>query len=248
MAIHKNGAAYSTGRLLGSRVPVYRHHGKLLTGIFGLLLLIAIIYLLLSIAEIAFQKIGFTRVQFAIILVVSFVGSVVNIPLFRVRSTEPAVEVQEVRAFWVTYRVPRLVFENVSTLVAINVGGAVVPIIVSIYLLSRNPSSWGVALAGTLVTALLVHLVARKKKGVGIVTPALIPPAIAALVAYLLVPTSPVVTAYVSGTMGTLIGADLTNLGGIGKLGAPLASIGGGGQFDGIFLTGIMAVLLAILL
>ena len=45
--------------------------------------------------------------------------------------------------------------------------------------------------------------------------------------------------------MGTLIGADLTNLDKVAGLGAPVASIGGAGTFDGIFLTGILAVLLA---
>jgi hypothetical protein len=37
----------------------------------------------------------------------------------------------------------------------------------------------------------------------------------------------------------------LLNLGKIQGLGAPVASIGGAGKFDGIFLTGIIAVLLA---
>jgi uncharacterized membrane protein len=51
--------------------------------------------------------------------------------------------------------------------------------------------------------------------------------------------------AYIAGSMGTLIGADLTNLHKVAGLGAPIASIGGAGTFDGIFLTGILAVLLA---
>jgi uncharacterized membrane protein len=51
--------------------------------------------------------------------------------------------------------------------------------------------------------------------------------------------------AYIGGSMGTLIGADLLNLDKISGLGAPVASIGGAGTFDGIFLTGIQAVLLA---
>ena len=50
--------------------------------------------------------------------------------------------------------------------------------------------------------------------------------------------------AYAAGTLGTLIGADLTNLRRIRGLGAPIASIGGAGTWDGIFLTGIVAVLL----
>jgi uncharacterized membrane protein len=53
------------------------------------------------------------------------------------------------------------------------------------------------------------------------------------------------VIAYLSGVLGTLIGADLTNLNKIADLGAPVASIGGAGTFDGVFLTGIVAVLLA---
>ena len=51
--------------------------------------------------------------------------------------------------------------------------------------------------------------------------------------------------AYVGGSLGTLIGADLLNLGVVRGLGAPVASIGGAGTFDGIFLTGVLAVLLA---
>jgi uncharacterized membrane protein len=50
--------------------------------------------------------------------------------------------------------------------------------------------------------------------------------------------------AYVSGTLGTLIGADLTNLQDAGKFGAPVISIGGAGTFDGVFLSGIIAALL----
>jgi uncharacterized membrane protein len=51
--------------------------------------------------------------------------------------------------------------------------------------------------------------------------------------------------AYVAGCMGTLLGADLLNLDKLTNLGASVASIGGAGTFDGVFLTGILAVLLA---
>jgi uncharacterized membrane protein len=44
--------------------------------------------------------------------------------------------------------------------------------------------------------------------------------------------------------LGTLIGADITNLHRIPRLGAKIASIGGAGTFDGVFLSGILAVLL----
>ena len=51
--------------------------------------------------------------------------------------------------------------------------------------------------------------------------------------------------AYIGGTLGTLIGADVLNLPYIQGLGAPVASIGGAGTFDSVFLTGILAALLA---
>jgi len=74
-----------------------------------------------------------------------------------------------------------------------------------------------------------------------------LPPIAAALAALVLAPAHPQTVAYVSGVLGTLIGADLSNLQVIKKLGAPVASIGGAGTFDGVFLSGIIAVLLAAL-
>jgi uncharacterized membrane protein len=122
------------------------------------------------------------------------------------------------------------------------------PSYLSLYILWSHPSALPYALVGTVVTAFLVHLMARKVRGVGIVTPALLPPLAAAVISYILLPGSPAVVAYVSGSIGALVGADLTNLRGITKLGAPMASIGGAGTFDGVFLTGLVAVLLTPLL
>lgn len=51
--------------------------------------------------------------------------------------------------------------------------------------------------------------------------------------------------AYIGGCMGALVGADLLNLGAIRHMGTPLASTGGAGTFDGIFVVGILAVLIA---
>jgi len=72
-----------------------------------------------------------------------------------------------------------------------------------------------------------------------------VPPIIAAICGWFLGGSHADAVAYVSGVIGTLVGADLMNLRKIGGLGAPVASIGGAGTFDGIFLTGIVAVLLA---
>ena len=80
----------------------------------------------------------------------------------------------------------------------------------------------------------------------GIAVPGLIPPLVAALGAWLLCPQAfRAPCAYIACTMGTLIGADLLHLEDITRMGAPVASIGGAGTFDAIFLGGIIAVLLS---
>ena len=60
----------------------------------------------------------------------------------------------------------------------------------------------------------------------------------AAIVALLLSRGQAAQLAYIGGSLGTLTGADLLNLPNIRGLGAPVASIGGAGTFDGIFLIG----------
>jgi uncharacterized membrane protein len=94
---------------------------------------------------------------------------------------------------------------------------------------------------------LVSNRLARPIRGVGIALPGLIPPLVAALGTYILCPTPDLraPSAYIASTLGILIGADLLKLGAVTQLGAPVASIGGAGTFDAIFLGGIIAVLLS---
>ena len=119
-----------------------------------------------------------------------------------------------------------------------------IPVILSIYLLRKNKFYLQGALAVALV-ALVTHLLAYPVRGVGISVPVFVPPAVAALAALILRWRQAAPLAYIAGSLGTLIGADLLNLGRIRGLGAPVASIGGAGTFDGVFLSGIIAVLLS---
>jgi uncharacterized membrane protein len=73
--------------------------------------------------------------------------------------------------------------------------------------------------------------------GLGIAVPVFMPALVTAVVALLLSRKDAPPLAYIAGGLGTLIGADLTNLDKVRGLGAPVASIGGAGTFDGIFLT-----------
>jgi uncharacterized membrane protein len=104
---------------------------------------------------------------------------------------------------------------------------------------------YGHSLVGVVIVAAVVHWLATPIRGMGIAVPIFIPPLVATGTALLLQRRSAPALAYIAGSLGTLIGADLLNLGNIQGLGAPVASIGGAGTFDGIFLTGILAVLLA---
>ena len=148
-----------------------------------------------------------------------------------------------VRFFGQRYVVPRQ-YRARETVVAVNLGGAVVPLLLSGYLLLQAQAPVRVLIA-TAVVAAVTHWYAQPLRGVGIAVPLFIPPLSAALVALLLVPQQAPLTAYVAGTTGTLIGADLLHLRKIPGLGAPVVSIGGAGTFDGVFLTGIIAVLLS---
>ena len=100
-------------------------------------------------------------------------------------------------------------------------------------------------LLGIAIVAVIVHSLARVVPGVGIAVPMFIPPLAAAAVSLLLAFRGAPPVAYVAGSMGALIGADLWNLYRLGELGAPVVSIGGAGTFDGVFLTGLVAGLLA---
>jgi len=104
---------------------------------------------------------------------------------------------------------------------------------------------YGRMLIGTAVVALVVHQLATVVPGAGIVVPMLVPPLVAAGVALLLAYHRAPPVAYVSGSMGALIGAYIMNLPRVTEIGAAVVSIGGAGTFDGVFLTGIIAGLLA---
>jgi len=214
------------------------------------LVFLASLFVLLEINVIsyAFMILGLSPRVALLALFASLIGSYVNIPLYTVESGPIATQTV-VNNFGVLYTVP-LQYASSTTTVAINVGGALVPLLIAGYALYRRPDALLPSILGTAIVAFVAHEFAYEIKGMGIALPLFIPPLAAASVALLLsnalqVRQSLHIIAYVSGVLGTLIGADLTNLDKIAYLGTPVASIGGAGTFDGVFLTGIVAVLLA---
>jgi uncharacterized membrane protein len=214
------------------------------------LVFLAGLFVLLEINVIsyAFMILGLSPRVALLALFASLIGSYVNIPLYTVESGPIATQTV-VNNFGVLYTVP-LQYASSATTVAINVGGALVPLLIAGYALYRRPDALLPSILGTAIVAFVAHEFAYEVKGMGIALPLFIPPLAAASVALLLsnalrVRQSLHIIAYISGVLGTLIGADLTNLDKIAYLGTPVASIGGAGTFDGVFLTGIVAVLLA---
>lgn len=203
-------------------------------------LLFFFILLQLHIITFAFEKLGFSVFAAFIILTGSLIGGVINIPLKEIPCTDTY---EGPLSFWgVRYHTPFA--KPGCTVLTVNVGGALIPSLVSVYLW-MNGGSLAVPIIATAAVTLVVYRFARPIHGLGIATPIFIPPLAALLAAFILAPQDAPRVAYIAGTMGTLIGADVLNLNKLSTLGAPVASIGGAGTFDGIFLTGVLAVLLA---
>ncbi len=232
---------------LPSRMQSSSYHYLPLTYPFflGLLLLFGLVIALVQVGILsyAYEKMGISRGSAYLLLFLSLIGASINIPLAELPGQQ-TVETHEMKDFWGwRYRVP-VVHQWPGTELAINVGGAVIPTLLSFYLISKN-QIYGQALIGTCAVAAVVHMLAKPVQGMGISVPIFIPPIVSALVAMFLSRDYAAPLAYVSGCLGTLLGADILNLGDLGRLGASVASIGGAGTFDGVFLTGILAVLLA---
>lgn len=203
-----------------------------------------------SIVTAAFERLGIPpQVAYALFLFALF-GSFINIPIAEKISHEPVLRVREVRFFGIPYPVPYFDWEERKVIIAVNVGGALVPLSVVIYGLLRTIylGQFGLlfnTLVAIAIASLFSNAVAKPVKGLGIAMPMLFPPLMAVILTLFLGDGNPPLVAYASGTMGVLIGADLMNWNKIKNLGAPMVSIGGAGTFDGIFLAGIIAVLLA---
>lgn len=185
----------------------------------------------------------------AVPLVLAIVlGGVINIPLTR-RGTTHEVKIHPLAVYGLPDSWPRMMRSARETVIAVNLGGCLIPTGIALYELVHLAGSNGHSLAAagfaTLVNTLVCFWIARPVPGLGIVMPGLVTPLVAAALALLLSPENAPAVAFVSGVLGPLIGADLLHLRAFTRSGAGMASIGGAGTFDGIVLSGIVAAYLA---
>jgi uncharacterized membrane protein len=210
--------------------------------LFLLALLITLVQL--DIVIVAFEKLGLSRQAAYLLFVSGLLGSRINdVPLFRLTVSQPEREVPE-ETICATPGMQQMPPEGKTT-VAVNLGGCVIPVSFSIYLLTHTSLAASDALIAVVTVALVAYLCSRPLRGIGVAMPLLVPPVAAAVVAVLLDYERRAPLAYVGGTLGVLLGADLFRLRDIRSLGVSVASIGGAGTFDCIFITGLVAVLLA---
>lgn len=209
--------------------------------IFFFFLVFLLVSVQINVITLVFTKIGIPPHYVVSALFATLFGSFVNIPIKKIPQ-EAMSSGSNVSFMGFKYKLPKT--QSHETIIAVNVGGAIIPAFISAYLLLKT-GLWVQTGVATAAMAFITYKMARPIPGLGIALPFFIPPLMAALLAVAIGYNQAPVIAYISGTMGTLIGADILNFDKIGKLGAPVASIGGAGTFDGIFINGIFAVLLA---
>jgi uncharacterized membrane protein len=218
-------------------MPFSPFYFALLLVVLGLLA----VFVQVGILTLAFDKLGLSSNSAMLLLSTSLFGSLINLPLFSVKAEGPPPPMPQ--PFRSLLKLPPMEFTG-KTVVAINVGGCLVPLAFSIYLLRHNSLNLLEVIGAVAMVAAVCRMMSRPVPGVGIGIPLFVAPLVAAIVSLLIDPQHSAPLAYISGTLGVLIGADLSRLGDIRKMGTPFASIGGAGTFDGVFLSGIVAVLL----
>jgi len=210
------------------------------------ILLIAALALLVAAIQIgvltvAFEKLDLSADSAYLLFITILGGSLINLPLFSMKSEPPNLEAMPPQLRELYRGMPY----TGKTIVMANVGGCVVPAAFCLYLLAHHPLNIFYVVLAVAAVTLLSFKTSRSVPGIGMGMPILFAPVLAALVSVALDPANAAPMAFISGTLGVLIGADLMHLKDIRKMGTPFASIGGAGSFDGIFISGIVAVLLA---
>jgi len=201
------------------------------------LLPVLLLYIGYLIITKAFKDMGFSSIETIIIVFASFLlGSGIldeyvgfsfsNIPLFTYGE------------YWI---------------VGINTGGAVIPIILSIYLIIKNKLLLSKVSIGIIIVAVITFFVTQPNPDKGIIStfPFWLLPIFCASISSIALlwkdfnKAAPM--AYVSGVLGVLVGADLLHLPVLLQYNihtTKSAVIGGANIFDMIFITGILAVIL----
>ncbi len=189
--------------------------------------------------RVALEKLGISPLLAWLFIICSVIGSSINLPLLRLsaRGSESGSR----RQYFILNRAGQL---RHSLIIAINLGGGLLPMLFSTYLVIQQPLPILQSLLAISLVAGISYLFSFTIPGIGIGMPIFVAPISAAVIALTLNPAHAPALSYVAGTLGVLVGADLLRLNEIRRMPTNFASIGGAGTFDGVFLSGVIAVLL----
>lgn len=182
-----------------------------------------------------------------------FFGSVINLPLYSIprEHAYPMPTVAPLAGWPIPFPLQQVRHE---TLVAVNVGGCIIPVLLAAWMLPHLIDAGahvaGVLIAGIVLNTAVCYQAARPVRNVGIAMPAFISPVTAFAVAMLGLggpqfdPYRAQV-AFIVGISGPLLGADLLHWRQFSHIATGMVSIGGAGTWDGIVLSGLLAAFFA---
>lgn len=206
--------------------------------LFILLLPLFFFLIQIEIIRLALGKIGLSPSSAFLILLLSLIGSMVNIPIY----TKEATIIPPESSPFSIFQFFGMPYEHTKQVIAINLGGCIIPLLLCIYLLPKAPLL--PTFFATIITTLVCFHISAVVPGLGVRIPAFIPPLVAVGLAFIFSPGNKIPVAYISGVLGVIIGADILNIPHLGRY-PGIMSIGGAGVYDGIFLVGIISALLA---
>ena len=127
----------------------------------------------------AFSKLGIPPLIAYSIFFLSIIGSTINIPVKEVESKY--FHLNEITFWGIKYKIPHIK----KTVIAVNFGGAIIPVAISFYeilriLSQKNHILLTKVFIAIIISSLLFHFIAKPVKGVGIAMPVLVPPLISA--------------------------------------------------------------------
>jgi uncharacterized membrane protein len=208
--------------------------------------------LLVNLMRSALERLHLSPAAALISVIGIFIGSLFNLPVYRIRREE----MQPVNAatwFGPLFWAPRWQRLRHDTVIAINVGGCVIPMVLAVWQVRHVWEAGGWPLTALVISVLadvaVCYRLARPVPGLGILLPGFAAAMVAVGMSWLLLsgpaelPYRPPV-AFVAGVLGPLVGADLLHLRHITRVPVGMLSIGGAGTFDGIVLSSFLATLM----
>jgi uncharacterized membrane protein len=207
--------------------------------------------LVLDFMEKALNNLHITGPLASLTILGIIIGSLINLPLYRVNRHEqqPVMRGYMVPGLgWVP--LPRA---EQQTIVAVNVGGCIIPVLLALYearIVADVREARVALLVAVAINIAVCFWFARPIRGIGIAIPAFLPPLLAIGSAWLLLGNEPTSelrapVAFIAGVAGPLVGADLLNLRRFQDLHTGILSIGGAGTFDGIVISSLAAAFFA---